>query len=134
MFKRILFTVLLLSTISSFCAQAQSSKQVLKFIVPPEIKTTTDSSVVIVWQTNQPTSAQIVIYSQAERKIVDINDLNEKHEIAINQLLPGTVYFYRIIASSGSVGIVTPLKITQTAVKVLKETEQSINEQSVNEQ
>jgi phosphodiesterase/alkaline phosphatase D-like protein len=126
MFKRILFIIILLS-IYPFYAQAQSSKQCLKFLVSPEIKNTTDSSVVIVWQTNQPTNAQIVIYTQTERKIVDINEMNEKHEIVINQLLPDTVYFYRIIASSGSVGIVTPLKITQTAAKILKETEDVIN-------
>ncbi len=126
MFKRILFTVILFSIAGSFCAQAQASKQVLKFLTSPEIKSTTDSSLVIVWQTNQPTTAQIVIYTQAERKIIDINEASEKHEIIIKELLPDTVYFYRIIASSGSIGIVTPLKITQTAPKILKETEQEI--------
>jgi phosphodiesterase/alkaline phosphatase D-like protein len=127
MFKRILFTAMLFGIIL-LSAEAQSSKQCLKFLVSPEIKNTTDSSVVIVWQTNQPTNAQIVIYTQTERKIVDIEEMNEKHEIVINELLPDTVYFYRIIASSGTTGIVTPLKITQTAVRILKKTEEELTD------
>lgn len=122
MSKRIVFTVVLcISTF--FCLFAQSHKR-LKFILSPEAKQQTDSSVVIAWQTSQPTTAQIVIYNHLERKVIEIEDISESHEITINQLQPDTVYQYRIIASSGNTGIVTPLKTTQTIARFFQEVEE----------
>ena len=122
MFKRILFTVALF-TLTFACLQAQFYKR-LKFILSPETKTATDSSIVVVWQTNQPTTAQLVIYTHLERKVIDIEDMSENHEVTINQLDPDTIYQYRIIASSGNVGIVTPLKTTHTIPRIFKDVEE----------
>ena len=122
MSKRIVFTaVLCISTFS--CLYSQSYKR-LKFILSPEAKHQTDSSIVVAWQTSQPTTAQIVIYNHSERKVIEIEDMSENHEIVINQLSPNTIYQYRIIASSGNVGIVTPLKTAQTTARIFQVVEE----------
>ena len=121
MFKRVLFTVTHFFILQT-CLQAQAQKR-LKFISSPEIKISTDSSVVVVWQTNQPTTAQIVIYTHSERKVIDIDEMSENHEFTINQLHADTIYQYRLIASNGNVGIVTPLKTAHTVSKIAKQTE-----------
>ena len=122
MLKRIFFTVLLCVS-TFFCLYAQFYKR-LKFISSPEVKHQTDSSIVVAWQTSEPTTAQIVIYTHSERKVIEVEDMNECHEITINQLLPETIYQYRIIASSGNIGIVTPLKTTQTIARIFQESEE----------
>jgi hypothetical protein len=74
----------------------------------------TESSIELVWKTNIATNGQIVIYGNKFRKLIDVNDVSDLHEVTITDLEPSSSYHYRVIAKDGATGIVSVLKTIRT--------------------
>ncbi len=109
------FLVTLLCCISTLVnVKAQSAKENLQFTAQPEMRHASESSIELVWKTNIATTGQIVIYGNKYRKLIDVNEVSELHEITINDLEPSSAYHFRIIAKDGTTGIVSVLKTVHT--------------------
>jgi Purple acid Phosphatase, N-terminal domain len=111
------FVVVLLFCISTVAnINAQGAKENLQFMVQPEARHATESSIELVWKTNIATNGQIVIYGNSNkyRKLIDVNETTESHEVTISDLEPSVTYYYRVIAKDGTTGVVSVLKNTRT--------------------
>ncbi len=98
-----------LSAPISFTTLAEEDTQAPAFIGAPLIQNITHQSVVIRWQTDEPSTTRLALGTSADQleRIETKNGLRTSHNLAVTGLEPETVYYYQVQTQDAAGNLLT---------------------------
>lgn len=118
---RVVLLLIIITIATAIVVPAQEAEGELKIITGPYLQHVTQTSIAIMWETNQPSNS-VGKYAKHDGVTVLENSVTKEgmttiHEIVFEGLTPGSSYFYRVISANENEKIRSETYTFKTAVR-----------------